>query len=55
MHFCHLIKETLYKEQKKICATYGDCAIAEFDLRKWFARFRNGNFNLKNQARSKKP
>lgn len=36
-------------------ATYGDSAITEFDLRKWFARFRSGNFNLKNQARSKKP
>jgi len=38
---------------------YGDScrisAVAETTVRKWFTRFRNGNFNLENRERSGRP
>ncbi|KAM0730355.1 Histone-lysine N-methyltransferase SETMAR [Formica fusca] len=40
---------------KKICAVYGNDAIAESTVRKWFARFRIGNFDLEDRERSGKP
>ena len=33
----------------KICAVYGDGAIADRTVRKWFARFKAGDFNLEDQ------
>lgn len=33
----------------KICAVYGEDAEAERTVRKWFARFKVGDFNLKEQ------
>jgi len=40
---------------KKICIVYGDSAVAESTVRKWFTRFRNGNFDLENRERSDRP
>jgi len=37
---------------KKICIVYGDSAVAESTVRKWFTRFRNDNFDLENRERS---
>jgi len=37
---------------KKICIVYGDSAIAKSTIRKWFTRFRNGNFDLEDRERS---
>ncbi|XP_012060168.1 PREDICTED: histone-lysine N-methyltransferase SETMAR-like [Atta cephalotes] len=39
----------------KICAVYGDGAIAERTVRKWFARFKAGDFNLEDQERPGRP
>lgn len=39
---------------KDICAISQDVAIAESIVLKWFARFRNGNFALKDQEHSGK-
>ncbi|KOX75124.1 Histone-lysine N-methyltransferase SETMAR [Melipona quadrifasciata] len=36
----------------KICAVYSGGAVAERTVRKWFARFKAGDFNLKDQERS---
>ena len=35
----------------KICAVYGEGAVAERTVRKWFARFKTGDFNLEDQKR----
>jgi len=35
----------------KICAVYGEGAVAERTMRKWFARFKTGDFNLEDQER----
>ncbi|XP_050480294.1 histone-lysine N-methyltransferase SETMAR-like [Bombus huntii] len=39
----------------KICAVYGDDAIVDRTVRKWFARFKVGDFNLEDQERPGRP
>ncbi|EFN85364.1 Histone-lysine N-methyltransferase SETMAR, partial [Harpegnathos saltator] len=34
---------------KKLCAVYGNEALKERQCQNWFARFRSGDFSLKNQ------
>jgi len=34
---------------------YGDSAVTESIVQKWFTRFRNGNFDLEDQERSDRP
>lgn len=36
---------------KKICAVYGEGAIAEWTVQKWFAKLKVGDFNLHDQER----
>jgi len=51
VHFRHLMLFYFWKGKnvaqiaKKICIVYGDSAVAESTVRKWFTRFRNGNFD----------
>ena len=59
MHFRHLML-FFYRKGKnatqaanKICAVYS--AVAERTVRKWFARFKTGDFNLEDQERPGKP
>jgi len=39
-----------HKRQTR-CAVYGEGAVAERTVRKWFARFKTGDFNLEDQER----
>ncbi|XP_076302776.1 histone-lysine N-methyltransferase SETMAR-like [Lasioglossum baleicum] len=39
----------------KICAVYGEDAVAERTVRKWFARFKAGNFDLEGQELPGRP
>ncbi|KAK2589284.1 hypothetical protein KPH14_007837 [Odynerus spinipes] len=39
----------------KIRAVYGEGAVAERTVRKWFARFKAGNFDLEDQERPGRP
>jgi len=48
----------LHKQQKRFCIlyiVYGDNIVAENTIRKWFTRFRNGNFDLEDRERSGRP
>ena len=40
---------------REICAVYGEGAIAERTARYWFAKFKSGNFDLKDASRSGRP
>jgi len=57
VHFRHLMLFFYRKDKNatqtanKICAVYGEGAIAERTVRKWFARFKAGDFNLNDQER----
>jgi len=58
VHFRHLI--FFYRKGKnvtqainKICAIYSEDVIAERTVRKWFARFKAGDFNLEDQERGR--
>ena len=41
--------------QKKICAVYGERAVADRMCQKWFAKFCAGDFSLDNAPRSGRP
>jgi len=49
VHFRHLMlflcAKMSHKMANKICTVYGEDAIAERTARKWFARFKAGDFN----------
>jgi len=60
MHFRHLMLFYFRKGKnaaqtaKKICIVYGDSAVAESTIRKWFTRFKNGNFDLEDRDLGKR-
>lgn len=43
------------KTCRKICAVYGEDALTERTVQLWFAKFRSGNFNVKDAPRSGRP
>ena len=40
---------------EKICAIYGEDTLSKSAARKWFARFRAGNFDVKDEPHSGRP
>ena len=40
---------------EKICAIYGEDTLSKSAAQKWFARFRAGNFDVKDEPRSGRP
>ena len=61
IHFRHLMLYEFRKRSsvtiatKNICAVYGENALSSRTCRKWFQRFRAGNFCLEDQERSGRP
>jgi len=61
VHFRHLMLFYFRKGKntaqtaKKICIVFGNNAVAESLVRKWFTHFRNSNFDLENRERSGRP
>ncbi|CAH2103465.1 unnamed protein product [Euphydryas editha] len=43
------------KTCRKICEVYGENAVSERRTQEWFARFRSGNFDVKDAPRSGRP
>ena len=41
--------------QRTICATYGESVVNENTCRRWFRKFRDGDFDLSDKARSDRP
>ena len=60
-HFRHLLFFTFHRGQKAaeaawdICMVYGEGVIGKFMARKWFAKFKNGNFDIDDTPRSGRP
>ena len=60
-HFRHLLLfafnqgSKTAKAARNICSVYGEGAIAEGTVRDWYAKFKNGNFDLKDAPRSGRP
>ena len=60
-HFRHLLFFAFHQGQKAaeaawdICMVYGEGVIGEFMARKWFAKFKNGNFDIDDTPRSRRP
>lgn len=61
IHFRHLMifyfrkGKSAAQTVNKICSVYGDDAVGESTVRKWFARFRTGNFELEDVKRTGRP
>ena len=61
IHFRHLMLYEFRKGSsvtiatKNICAVYGENALSSRTCRKWFQRFRAGNFCLEDEERSGRP
>ena len=60
-HFRHLLFFAFHRGQKAveaardICSVYGEGTIGESTAQKWFAKFKNGDFNLNDKSRSGRP
>ena len=60
-HFRHLLFFAFHRGQKVVEAArdiwmvYGEGVIGESTARKWFAKFKNGNFNIDDTPRSERP
>ena len=60
-HFRHLLFFTFHRGQKAaeaawdICMVYGEGVISVSTARKWFPKFKNGNFDINNTPHSGKP
>jgi [histone H3]-lysine36 N-dimethyltransferase SETMAR len=61
IHFRHLLLFafnqgiTASKATRDICAVYGEGDLVERTARYWYAKFKNGNFDLKDSPRSGRP
>lgn len=61
LHFRHILLFLFRKGQKaadahrEICAVYGATAVSNNTCDRWFARFRSGDFDLNDSARSGRP
>jgi len=55
--FCSIttIKARMLHRLEKICAIYGEDTLSKSAARKWFARFRAGNFDVKDKPCSGRP
>ena len=60
-HFRHLLLfpfnrgSKVAKATRDVSTVYGEGAIAERTARDWYAKFKNGNFDLKDASRSGRP
>ena len=60
-HFRHILLYYFRKGKnasqahKKLCALYGNVALKERQCQNWFAKFRSGDFSVKNAQRSGRP
>lgn len=61
LHFRHILLyyyrkgKNASQARKKLCAIYGNETLKERQCQNWFARFRSGDFSLKNAQRSGRP
>lgn len=47
--------DTAEQATKKICAVYGPNTVSYATAKRWFKRFRSGNMNVEDEARSGRP
>ena len=56
-HFRHILLycvrkgKTAVQDRKKLCDVYGEKSLTEPQYQNWFARFRSGDFHLKDAPR----
>lgn len=55
MLFCYREGAKAAETHRRICAVYGEAALQGSTVRKWFARFKAGNFGVEDEPRSGRP
>ena len=53
--FRHLLFQKAAETAQDICMVYGEGVIGKSTAKKWFAKFKNGNFDIDNKPHSRRP
>ncbi|GFU57869.1 mariner Mos1 transposase [Trichonephila clavipes] len=49
LYFCFNMKKSAAEAHRMLSNTYGEAVISERTCREWFQRFKNGDFEVKDQ------
>jgi len=55
IHFAFHLKKNAAEATAIICAAYGENAISHTTCKRWYQKFRQGDFNLENEPRVGRP
>jgi len=55
IHFVFHLKKNVAEATAMICAAYGENAISHITCRRWYKKFRQGDFNLEDEPRIGRP
>lgn len=53
--FCFHLKKSVAESHRMLVEAYGDHAFSESNCKKWFRKFRDGDFDLRNEERGHAP
>ena len=51
--FCFHLKKSAAESHRMIVGAYGDHALSEATYKRWFQRFRNNDFDVRNEERGR--
>ena len=55
IHFAFHLKKNAAEATAMICAAYGENAVSHATCKRWYQKFRQGDFSLKDESRAGRP
>ena len=55
IHFAFHLKKNAAEATEMICAAYGENAVSHATCKRWYQKFRQGDFSLKDESRAGRP
>ena len=55
IHFAFHLKKNAAEATAMICAAYGENAVSHAACKRWYQKFRQGDFSLKDESRAGRP
>ncbi|EGI67051.1 Mariner Mos1 transposase, partial [Acromyrmex echinatior] len=55
IHFAFHLKKNAAEATKMICAAYGENTVSHATCKRWYQKFRQGNFSLEDEPRTGHP
>lgn len=55
IHFAFHLKKNAAEAAEMICAAYGENAVSHSTCKRWYQKFRQGDFSLKDEPRTGRP